>query len=89
MDCSQFTFIKTINILEAIKTYVQDSNQAEMQDFVDNYMNENNISMEFSINDRLDVVVELTDKVEDELLSIINSSFPEEEIPIIMKVFEL
>ena len=89
MDCSQFTFIKTINILQAIKTYVQDSNQAEMQDFVDNYMNENNISMEFSINDRLDVVVELTDKVEDELLSIINSSFPEEEIPIIMKVFEL
>ena len=57
MDCSQFTFIKTINILEAIKTYVKDSNQAEMQDFVDNYMNENNISMEFSINDRLDVVV--------------------------------
>ena len=51
---------------------MKDSNQTELMEFVDNYMNENNISLNFSINDRLDIIVEITDKIEDELNEIIN-----------------
>lgn len=68
---------------------MKDSNQTELMEFVDNYMNENNISLNFSINDRLDIIVEITDKIEDELNEIINLSFPEEEIPLIMQILEL